>query len=451
MQELESLLSLYDTNGISTDIKDKIPRVIGGIKLNSLFKTGEFGGVGGIVGTNSKSNKPLKANIGPTIEVLKSIALFTKLSVRSKITITDEDILQTINKIKNSAVDTGKIITVEYTEEVPDVSGTVTDKITIEIAVARASFQRAIAISESDTDAWGRLKGIINYVNTESDLKKYNRFFFNNNKRDPIDISVNGISGKKADINTTYVDPSGKRRPLHHLSMSIKAGSDKYEQASGLNEAGNIKFFEILGLSKEDAKSAFSDANFNNDLPLAERIQSVVTLYSIAAQKLEKKIISLDDNGEAKYIDTFLKNLTKAIQGDERLVYVNFDINGTYYKLNPQLIATLADHVDLEVNLDISKKWPYLYITDSNSGENIMHVRLQVNSTGRLTHVFELDNLLYLVKESTSSQTPIDANITPAEKPTPAAAPVPPGIQNQTRNLGSKIPMGSEPAPDNNI
>jgi hypothetical protein len=66
------------------------------------------------------------------------------------------------------------------------------------------------------------------------------------------------------------------------------------------------------------------------------------------------------------------------------------------------LISNLALYVDLDVKMEM-KKWPYLYVFDKNTGKNLFHARLAVNATGRLTHIFELDDLLDLVKEATAS------------------------------------------------
>jgi hypothetical protein len=399
---LKSLLKYYDAGGAWPDAKDFIPRTIGGIKLSTLFKGSEFGGQGGQIGTTD-TGSAVKANIGETVEALKSAAIFTKLVNRTKDSISAEDVLSVIGAIAKNAQDTGKIITSTVALDVPDSAGNIKDNISLVIDLKRAPFQRAVAVSPEDKDAWGRLSSIINYINTESDLAKYSRFFANNQHRDPVNIVVRGIEGAKADVETTYVDDQGVSRPLRHLSMSIKAGSAKYDQASGLNEAGNIKFFNILGLSIDDARAAMKQAGFSNDLTLEPRIEAVVKLYSLAANDLANKVNSLNDNGEATFIQTLLANLKKSIRGDQRLVYVNFDANGTYYKLNPELIGNLAEFVDLKVNL-VTKKWPYIYVTDAITGTSLFHARLQVNSSGRLTHIFELDGLIDMVKRATQAK-----------------------------------------------
>ena len=440
---LKSLRAYYDAGGKSQDVKDVIPREIGGVKLNTIFKSEEFGGIGGNVGGDVPAGGVIKSGIGEVVEAMKAAAIFTKLTSRSKPTITDQDVINNLHALgKNyEEITDGKKVSLlgSISKNVPDLNGNVKDKISLEINLARAPFQRSVAIVPEDTDARGRLKGIVNYVNSEGDLAKYSRFFANNQRRDPVDVAVKGLAGAKTDVETTYTDPSGNIRPLSHLSMSIKAGSAKYDQASGLNEAGNIKFFNTLGLSIDDARDAMKIAKFKNDLDFEKRVKAVVKLYTQAAHMLDAKLSPMSNRGEANFITSVLANLKKSIQGDQKLVYVNFDANGTYYKLNPQLIDNLAKHVELEAKM-VMKTWPYLYVYDKNSGKNVFHARLQVNSTGRLTHVFELDHLLDLVKDATNA-----LNTRP-EADVPAAKPVQAKPASKSKAVAKPLPQ-AEPVP----
>ena len=425
LKYLKSLRNYYDAGGNSQDVKDYIPRDIGGVKLTSIFKTEEFGGKGGSIG--GKAEGVVNSGIGEVVEALKAAAIYTKLTTRKKPDISADEVIANLQALgaNSHEVTDGKKISMAGTiaKNVSDVGNKVKDNIKLEINLARAPFQRVTNIHPDDADARGRLSSVINYVNSETDLAKYNRFFSNNQRRDPIEVDVKGLAGQKTDVETSYVDATGTKRPLSHLSMSIKAGSSKYDQASGLNEAGNIKFFNILGLSIDDARDAMHAAKFKNDLPFERRVKSVVKLYTLAAELLDNKLAALNDKGEADYIHVILNNLKKSIQGDQRLVYVNFDANGTYYKLNPQLIHNLAHYVNLDAKI-VMKKWPYLYVQDSNTGKNLFHVRLQVNSTGRLTHIFELDNLLELVKDATVHRNASDQAVQQPAPVVPQTVPV---------------------------
>ena len=60
-----------------------------------------------------------------------------------------------------------------------------------------------------------------------------------------------------------------------------------------------------------------------------------------------------------------------------------------------------------------SKSTPYIYIMDKISGKPIMHVRLAILKSGRMTNTFELDYLLDLVRDSKKKA----AQMKPAEEP----------------------------------
>jgi archaeosine-15-forming tRNA-guanine transglycosylase len=445
LRVLKSLRSYYDAGGMSQDVKDYIPREVGGVKLSNIFKTAEFGGKGGVISKDGKSDGVIKSGIGEVVEAMKAAAIFTKLTTRTKTQITADEVIKNLAKVGTNSqeITDGKKISLvgNLTKQVPELAGNIKDNISLEINLARAPFQRVVQMHSDDKDARGRLSSVVNYVNNEADLAKYSRFFASNQRRDPVDIAVKGLAGAKTDVETTYTDQQGRVRPLGHLSMSIKAGSAKYDQASGLNEAGNIKFFNILGLSIDDARDAMKAAKFRNDLEFEPRTKAVIKLYTKAAEKLDQELATLNDKGEATFIKSVLENLKKSIAGDQRLVYVNFDANGTYYKLNPQLINNLVKYVDLDVRL-VMRTWPYLYVHDKNTGKDLFHVRLQVNSTGRLTHVFELDNLLGLVKEATDA---LNLSMRPPSQPQSAVTP-PAASASQPTAIKAPI-KAKKPAP----
>jgi hypothetical protein len=435
-EEFKYLINLLKTNydAQGTVISNsKMLNKIGGVPLSQLMKTSDFGGKSGIGAQGETVGKP---NIGPTVEALKSMALFAKLISRGKPAITAEDVqkiaaimAQNAQEIKEK----GKTVATtdsKYSRRVYDTSKQVQDTIGINIRLSSPPFQRAVNVSPEDKQAWGSLQGIVNYVNNEGDVAKYSRFFSSNNKRDPVNIAVVGISGAKADISTTYTQQDGTERPLSHLSMSIKAGSDMYDQSPGHNIEGIEKFYEILGLNPLDAADAMHYTKFQSKVDRVEdtpeqakaRVEAVKQIYEIVGMQLKQRISSLNDQGEAEYIHEFLGRLRSSIEGAGRLVYVNFDAKGTYNKLNPQLISSLAKHIDLDVVVDMeSKSTPYLYIMDKISGKSIMHVRLAILKSGRMTNTFELDYLLDLVRDSKKKDAQSTENPAPAAPKKPAA------------------------------
>lgn len=432
-KELSYLGDLVRTNydAQNTVISNsRMPNIIGGVPLSKLMKTADFGGKAGVGATGEKVGE---ANIGPTVEALKSMAIFAKLISRGKESIDTNDVLRIADIMKENAkevLEKGKKVATtssSYSRKVYDVSRKVQDTISLEINLSTPPFLRAVNISPDDKKAWGTLQGIITYVNTESDVKKYSRFFAGNNKRDPVNIGVVGISGAKTDILATRTEPDGTERPLSHLSMSIKAGSSMYDQSSGMNAEGIENLYDILGMDPLSAYDAMRATGFKGkernaeDSPQSakERVAAVKGIYELLGIQLESRIGSLNDKGEADFIHDFLGRLKKSIQGDQPLVYVNFDTKGTYNKLNPQLIDQLASSIDLGVTVDLdSKSTPYIYLIDKITNKPIIHVRLAILKSGRMTNTFELDYLLDLVKAAQKKQ---KQNIDLAQPPEPGS------------------------------
>jgi len=452
--ELTNLIDIlktnYDARGVVIS-NNRMPTTLGGVPLNTLMKTSDFGGRAGI-GADGEAEG--KANVGPTTEAMKAIAIFTRLLNRNQPSISVEDWRRVAAQMKNNATDvkdpekTVSTTLSELTKKVYDTDKKVQDTLKLTIQLSTPPFLRAVNVDQSDKQAWGILQGILNYVNTESDVQKYNRFFTNNNVRDPVNIGVVGIGGDKVDILATRTEKSGEERPLSHLSMSIKAGSSMYEQSSGMNAAGIEKLYDILGLDPLSAADAMQATNFKSkqrnkvDTPeeAKERVQAVKDIYQIIGSQLEAYISNKNDAEEGEYLRNFLSRLKNSIQGDKRLVYVNFDANGTYNKLNPQVIDALASYVDLGVVVDSeSKSTPYIYIIDKNTGKPIMHVRLAALKSGRMTNTFELDYLLDLVRAALKKQNQAPAQPQPAQPQTVAPTPTADQAQGGVIDTGDQV------------
>lgn len=456
----------YDAQG-NVITNKRMPNAIGGVPLSKLMKTNDFGGKGGI---GAKGEAEGKANIGPTTEAMKAIAIFTRLVNRNKPSIDVNDWRRVASIMKDNATDVrekGKTVSTtssEMSKRVYDASKKVQDIIKLNIQLSTPPFLRAVDVNEADKQAWGTLQGIINYVNSESDVQKYNRFFTNNNKRDPLNIGVVGIGGDKVDILATRTEPNGDERPLSHLSMSIKAGSSMYEQSSGMNTEGIEKLYDILGLDPLSAADAMRATGFvskdkkKEDTPeqAKARVAAVQEIYQILGTQLETYINLKNDKGEADYIQTFLGKLKNSIQGDQRLVYVNFDARGTYNKLNPQVIDILAKHIDLGVTVDMeSKSTPYIYIIDKISGKPIIHIRLAILKSGRMTNTFELDYLLDLVRDALKKNNAATAQA--QQQPATDTKTQQPAVSTQEKpiNLGptdaepGKVPTKTKTGPKN--
>lgn len=444
-----------------------IPNVIGGVKLSSLQKTKEFGGTFSVSATGEVDVS--KANLGPTVEALKSFAIYAKLVMRGKDQITAEDVLSigqlAASNSKEEAVGKSKTPTTValYTRNVLDAGRKINDQITLKVALSTPSFLRAVRTTQADKEAWGNLQGIVKYVNTESDIGKYSRYFSQNNHRDPLKIAVVGIGGAKTDIESTYTTDAGQEKPIRNLSMSIKAaGAEWYDQASANNADGMIKFYDIIGLGEDSANQAMITANFqeggksSTPKEFENRIKAATLIYEIAYNQLKKQIPE-DTPGEARYVQTFMGNLRNSLAGDQQLVYVKFDAKGTYEKLKPHLLTKLAEVIDLDVNFSADPGRPTIYWIDKQTGRTLLYVvLLKVPSEKRLTHQFNLGKDFFpLLREAekllNAPQQPATApHITTPGMPAPKtpASTDPKSVQNMKKPLGaSQQMMGQDPAP----
>jgi hypothetical protein len=220
-----------------------------------------------------------------------------------------------------------------------------------------------------------------------------------------------GGEGNKTDVKTTYIDPGTKQeRTLKNLSMSLKAGKGAtLDQAPGTNDIGINKFFHILGLDDAQAIAAITQSKYRGKIgnkvqtpkEHMARVKASKKILEIAGKNLEAKYFAKNDQGEAAFVSDFLRNLTKAMTKEESLIYVEFNANGTYNKLNPRKIQHLAQSVDLYCDPKVTERGvSYLYIRDRNSGKSLFHIRLMVSKAERIAFFFELDDLLELVQKA---------------------------------------------------
>jgi hypothetical protein len=279
-----------------------VPPEIGGVRISTLAKTNEFGGTLGLAKKGELDYS--KANLGPTVEALKSFAIYAKLTMRDKSAITADDVIK-VGKLAaehSKEEPMGKSSTpttlAVYSKNVPDVNRQVKDKMELRVALSTPSFQRAIRTTPADKASWGNLQGIVNYVNTESDINKYNKFFTTNNRKDPIQISVVGIGGAKTDIQTTYAPDTPEAKPIKNLTLSVKsAGAEWYDQASGNNALGIKKFYNIMGLDTDLADTVIQQVGFveggmkDTEKQFNQRINIVTDLYIKTEQILKNSSV----------------------------------------------------------------------------------------------------------------------------------------------------------------
>jgi hypothetical protein len=440
LRDLKALRKMYDADGNfpggESAVRQYIPAEFGGIKLSSLFKDAGIGGKGGSKG-NEEGEDTSSGNIGPALEVWKAAAIYTRLVHRETSPVTFEDIQATVQELDGTKQLTRKpnsktdVVIGKVFKLVPDFNKKIKDTLSLKIDVGLGSYQRAAALTPSDKKLWGSVQGVIKFVNENNALKRYTQIFAMNGRVDPVKIALVGGEGLKTDIQTTYIDPAtNTSKPLSSLNFSIKAKSSKFHQSSGTTNEGVEIMFTSLGLTAEDAQEAIKTSKFEEKIAVRGKVESptkqsnrnkaIVRIFKIAAQKLDQNLKTVDDKGEKAFVINFLNTLKAAFTGKQNLIYVDFDPRGTYKKLNPHQIGNLASIVDLESRLEWKNNL-YLYVYDAKTNNNLFHLRLQVNKSGRLTILFELDKLIEMTVDATGQ---LNAKLPPSLKQQGAAAPV---------------------------
>jgi hypothetical protein len=463
--QLEKVAANFPPEG--TMLKDRmnslIPSTIGGVPLKSVFRELEFGGKGGVKGQDAGSVDSTKVgNIGPAVEAWKAIGIFSRLIKRSEEPVSIDEMMA----LKDELASTMQLGTLAVTRKqlaVKDVNGTATDTISVKLNIPLGSFQRAMAATPQDKDLWGRITGIHTFINNNRALQRYNKVFATNNRIDPVKIEVVGGEGEKTDVKTSYLDPDQNykdKKVITSLSFSLKASSPKVGQSSGTTVEGIKTMFNTLGLDDTSAMDAIKSALYvgkaragkntsaETDEQLNARYTAIREIFRIAGQQLENKLAKASDQGEANFFEHFFSTLTNSMTGGANMTFVDFNANGTYKQLNPKTIKNLAALVDLEAKVTTgkgAKGHPYLFVYDRNSQRNIMHVRLEVQTGGRLTLHYELDDLIDLAIEANNKNAGI---VTPAPVTKPKA-PIRPTANNPKTPLGKPqaVPMGTEPEP----
>lgn len=410
---------------------------IGGIRLSSLAKTKEFGGTFSV--NSSGKMDTSKANIGPTVEALKAFAIFARLVIRNKATLTAQDVMKVAQMAqKNSSIvyltneKTGKpsknpTTQVTVVRKVPDKNGTVKDEFTLNVSLSTPSFVRAINVTEKDKAAWGHLNGVVKYINSEGDLAKYSRYFANNNKKDPVKIAVIGIELGKVDISSSYTDPvSGEERPLENLTMSIKSeDAPWFHQTSGGKLTGIYQMYQAIGLTDAEVDEDMVTAGYqetgkkNSRAQFQQTVKAVEAIYDLAFDRLGSAMAKLNDKGEADYIHNFLNTLKHNIAGDDKLVYVKFNARGAYSKLKPNMLWHLSEVIELGVNQGTGQRRA-IYWIDQKTGKTLMEVRMLINAPNhRITNQFNLGKDFFsLIKESEKIYNVNSTKAAPATTPT---------------------------------
>jgi hypothetical protein len=471
IQQLKDVVANFPSSGTMRKSKmpSLIPQTVGGIPIKSLFRELEFGGRGGVKGDKESNvvDSSKVGNVGPAVEAWKAIGIFSRLIKRTEEPVSLDEMIALKDELA-STMQLGTLAVTRKQLSVQDTNGKAADTISVKLNIPLGSFQRAMAANPQDKELWGRITGIHSFINNNRALQRYNKVFSTNGRIDPVKIEVVGGEGDKTDVKTSYLDPDQNykdRKVITSLSFSLKASSPKVDQSSGTTVEGIKKMFSILGLDDTGAMDAIKSALYagkprgadETDQQIDARYKAIWEIFRKAGEQLENKLARANDQGEANFFKHFFSTLTTAMTRGENMTFADFNVNGTYKQLNPKTIKNLAELVDLEAKVTTgsgTKGHPYLFVYDKNSNRNIMHVRLEVQTGGRLTLHYELDDLIDMAIEANNAArgdvvTPADNKV--QAKPTPGGlGGVKKPVVPVKKSLGNPqgYPMGPEPVDD---
>ena len=325
-----------------------------------------------------------------------------------------------------------------------------------------------------------RLKSAIEYANKSKKIQSAVNEAIDDPRENKIDVISDGA--EKENQNTTKVDLKilidGKETAKRLLS--VKAGNvEQFGQAGGHNFDNLNDFFtSIVGVSlpevlrkkfHEIPKQASADwnaqkkYNFNNSFNQS---------YKYIAKQMAAQAISNPDGLVENVYRGLLNHLTRNEEGVE-MVILNPDNTKAFSELEfgknfedaLRQLQLVVDYREGEKGYALSvyglpktqigKKFvpkkqgePTRLIDLRSQYDNSTNaIRNRINMGPLLKKIADIEN--YLEKSSVDVTPEPEATPQPAEKSittvTPAVAPVPASIQNQNKQIGAKIPMGSEP------
>ena len=386
-----------------------------------------------------------EGNVGDLSEPVLSAAVVAKLIKRGADNvdaITAEDVMSALN----SAVNSG---TSSYT--VTDKNSKIADTIKFTVAVREPT-----KVFMQRPDFWQQygnmLPSAVHYANS-GQIDRYADHFYKNGKVDLVTVVSDGMSdqkGKKTDI-----EAFANGKPLKALKISLKAGSSQFgQQGAGSLTAdiasvkgvwqSTVNFFSPIGVEIGQPKK------------IANKVTFWTKAYKDAYRQLKAQLAGSDARLEsgvvAKIAEMVVQHATK---GDQTVRLVQLSKKGvsTVHSFKNLTNKLLANNINLTVSYreGISKNGeprPELNIYDATSGKSL--VKLGYHATGDNLKIWNSVTMETLLSELTTMTRPTPQ---PAPVPTPQpavtttpVAPVPAGIQNQTKQIGNKIPMGAPPA-----
>lgn len=373
------------------------------ISTGVLAKTGEFGASG-----ESTSGERKMANRGNTMEGVLGAATVARLQTRPGRDITANDIKTIIDQFASTQQPdlTQKSGGGEIT--FPAKSETITDNFKLTVKLPMANYKDFVdwEFMMADKQMVGFIKNCIAYVNEANIVGRFAKFFENNERPDEVHVVADGVSdmtGRKTDIFMVYIDENGERQ-IQKFDLSLKAGTTKQfgQAAAGGDKPGSKNradgeygwnaYKEIFGAFGVDISSVGNEYLGSGNLR-----DSVMAVYTKAAQEFKKEVAGSDDDAEKKFLKTFINNIKEhGTYNDPSVQLAQFETN-RYYVLDFQRLNRLLDQdkLDLEVKLVVSKPkdggpgWPsIIFYNVVNPKEELIRIRAKY-SPDKMNNIIE--------------------------------------------------------------
>jgi len=377
-----------EVKSINDVIKGEVNGEQVSVPVKNIFKSDEMKAA-----SKGKEVKDVLGNKGEIAEGIFAVATLAKMTQgRNGSPITAQDVFNFITQLPdqgpaNKAWSSG------------DLASDMTDTFALTVALKPTTYS-----DFKDTDKLKRLMGpevnaIVAYVNSPM-VQKYMKYFAYNKRPDTVHIIADGISdekGSKVDVMMHYKTPQGEV-VKKNFDLSVKTGGGTAQigqvgggrQTASLSERYNllVDLFGRFGVDIEAGREEFSESK--------DIIEAYDKAYSFGARMLQTALSGSTYKEESEELQKLIDGVKYfGTLGDDRVKLVQFTKAG-YYVLDFKHLKKLYnnDKIDLDARFVKTGKRPQVQIYDKESNKNLLTIRMNVSSSGRITNAIEKGELL---------------------------------------------------------
>ena len=455
---------LFSVNVVDDDTNEPTGEVVDNVRLNNIYK-------------DEKIKGEIKPNMGNVSEALIGCAVAAKF-VSNGGNITEKNLADMGKQLAQNggviSVVAGKD-TLEFKVSIPFLDKKI---FYAWLGEGRKTLQDYKVPQESIDLIERRARIAVEYANTSKRVADAIKVAQDDPRNNRVDVISDG--GEKANQSTTKVDLKilVDGQPLAKRLLSIKAGDvAQFGQVVGANFEHVTEFFGSFNVALsptikkyfyEIAKGARgSDEekqhNFNSGMFAA---------YQDAAKTLKAKARS-DQPGLVEDIyQGLLQHLTRKEEGvemvildpDDKKAFRELSFGPEFEKAMRQLQLVVVENMDGKAHIISIYGYPvgtigkrFVPAGRKDAGNKLVELKSQFKD-GTVRNMTAMGGLLkdisdianYIEKVEQQPPTPAQPEVSPTQPvaPTKTKAPVPASIQNQTKQIGAKIPMGQEIPPE---